>query len=79
MENIPTHKQLRKLLHCLLDEGKTFDDLGHVADALKYECARRGFTYGTPPADVRGIFKAIDAVLARRPVRFSQEQRDDEL
>jgi hypothetical protein len=67
MENIPTHKQLRKLLHCLLDEGKTFDDLGHVADALKYECARRGF------------FKAIDAVLARRPVRFSQEQRDDEL
>ena len=71
-ENVPTFKQLLCLLHCLLDGGKTYEDLGDLAEDVKRECARKGFVYGKPPADTRGIYKVIDAVLARRPIRFEE-------
>jgi len=72
LQNVPTFRQLLCLLHCLLDSGNTYEDLGDLAEALKRECASKGFVYGKPPADMRGIYKAIDAVLAQRPTRCEE-------
>lgn len=62
--DVPTQKQVEKLVHVLLDLDGPFSDLGALTEAVKKACSRAEFLY-----DSGVVARGIDSALVQRGFR----------